>query len=269
MKEHSTNKFTFYSFLNKELSTSDFEKWIYENPDIESDLGIDLYTDLISYNFKSHDLTTYIISLVEKCYDWSEYEKWRTIRLLAEIKNGNVEIILATRKMRELYLEQEERLGKPLLSINLAIGYESELDRCPIESEYHLYNTLALLSMLNPVKWYKTDILEMVELELEELRNPACKRIDLKNIVSIDHLHNTFKEKLNFPDFYGKNWDAFWNSITGLVEMPRILTLNNWSKFEKKFKRDSMILQELINDYNKEFTEKQIVITRAGHNVYK
>nr|WP_257207653.1 barstar family protein [Bacillus cereus] len=26
-----------------------------------------------------------------------------------------------------------------------------------------------------------------------------------------------FKEKLEFPDFYGENWDAFWDCITGSV----------------------------------------------------
>ena len=264
MRENWNHRFTFYRFLNKELSASDFEKWIYDNPDIESGLGTDLYMDLISYNFTSRDLIPYIEGIVEKCFDLLEFEKWRTIRLLTDIKDGNVEIVLATRKLREIYLEQEDKIGKSFLSMTLAIGYESELDSCPIESEYHLYNKLSLLSMLEPVEWYKTDILEMVELELQELKNPDCKRIDLKSIDSIDHLHDTFKERLNFPDFYGKNWDAFWDSITGLVEMPKVLTLNNWSKFEKKFKRDSKILNELINDYNNESSEKQIVITKAG-----
>ncbi len=149
--------------------------------------------------------------------------------------------------------------------MRLAIGYESELDSCPIESEYYLYNKLSLLSVLEPVKWYKTDILEMVELELQELINQGNKRIDLKSIVNIEHLHDTFKDKLDFPDFYGMNWAAFWDSITGLVEMPKILTLSNWSKFERKFKSDSKILHELINDYNDEFPDKQIVITKAGN----
>lgn len=178
MREHSTHKINFFRFLNKEISINDFEKWIYENPSLESEIGTDFYTDLISYNFKSHDLIPYISRLVEKCFDWMDYEKWRTIRLLSKIKDCEIEIVLASRKLRELYLEQEDKIGKPFISIGLAIGYESELDKCPIESEYHLYDKQTLKKLLKPVSWYKTNFLKSVEQELQELINPDFKTID-------------------------------------------------------------------------------------------
>jgi len=268
MKEHSTHKITFFRFLNKEISIPDFEKWTYDNPDLESEIGLDFYTDLISFDFKSHDLIPYISGLVEKCFDWIEYEKWRTIRLLSMINDGKIEIVLASRKLRQLYLEQEDKIGKPLVSMGLAIGYESELDRCPIESEYHLYNKLTLKSMLEPVSWYKTDFLKLVKQELQELINPDLKTIDLDLAVNIKHLHEIFIERLDFPDFYGKNWDAFWDAITGLVDMPKELILLNWGGFEKKFKNDSQILKKIITDYNNESIDKQIVITTAGNTQY-
>lgn len=268
MKEHSTHKITFFSFLNKEISIPDFEKWIYDNPDLEFEIGNGFYTYLISFDFKSHDLIPYISGLVEKCFDWIEYEKWRTIRLLSMINDGKIEIVLASRKLRQLYLDQEDKIGKPLVSMGLAIGYESELDKCPIESEYHLYNKLSLKSILEPVSWYKTDFLKLVKQELQELINPALKTIDLDLAVNIKHLHEIFMERLDFPDFYGKNWDAFWDAITGLVDMPKELILINWGGFEKKFKTDSQILKKLIADYNKEINDKQIVITTAGNTQY-
>lgn len=268
MREHSTYKIRFFEFLNREISISDFEKWIYDNSDLESEIGNDFYTDLISFDFKSHDLIPFISGLVEKCFDWFEYEKWRTIRLLSMIKDGKIEIVLASRKLRQLYLDQEDKLGKSLVSIGLAIGYESELDRCPIESEYHLYNKLTLKSMLEPVDWYKSDFLKLAEQELEELINPDLKTIDLDLAVNIKHLHEIFMEHLDFPDFYGKNWDAFWDAITGLVEMPKELRLANWSGFEKKFEKESKILKQIITDFNKEMTDKQIVITTAGNTQY-
>ena len=43
--------------------------------------------------------------------------------------------------------------------------------------------------------------------------------IDLKEIKSSKDLQNILMDKLGFPDFYGKNWNAFWDAITGLAEM--------------------------------------------------
>jgi RNAse (barnase) inhibitor barstar len=79
-------------------------------------------------------------------------------------------------------------------------------------------------------------------------------------IVTFQNLHETFAERLYFPIFYGKNWNAFWNAITGLVEMPKVLTLTNWEKFERTFKNDSIILGKIIDDYNKLESNKKIEI---------
>jgi len=74
--------------------------------------------------------------------------------------------------------------------------------------------------------------------------------IDLSNINSKKDLHLTFKNHLSFPEFYGENWDALWDAINGLVEMPNVLTLNGWNNFENRFPEDSKILKEIIEDYN-------------------
>ena len=169
MKAHSIHKYTFFRFLSKEISIPDFEQWIYDNPDLESEIGADFYTDLISFDFKSHDLIPFVTQIAEYCFERSEYEKWRTIILLSQINNGKIEIVLATRKLRELYLDQEDKIGKPLISIELAIGYESELDGYPIESEYHLYNKHTLESMFKLINSYKLDFLNLVKQELQKL----------------------------------------------------------------------------------------------------
>lgn len=74
--------------------------------------------------------------------------------------------------------------------------------------------------------------------------------IDLAEIKTVQELHSKFKKELDFPDFYGMNWDAFWDSITGLVEMPEKLVLLNWNSFEIKFPKDSGILKHLTEDFN-------------------
>ncbi|WKK83579.2 barstar family protein [Marivirga arenosa] len=267
MKNINPNRIKFYQFLNDDLSLESFEKWIYENKELENTIPEDHYNDLLAFNFKSREVKKYIKSVVKKHFDWREYEKWRTVELLKKIKSGKVEIVLATRKLRKLYLEQELEIKRPFLSIGLAIGYESELDNCPIESEYNQWNSDALKKQLEPVEWYRKQILEDVDSELNELLKPELKTIDLGHIENIKHLHDTFAERLYFPEFYGNNWDAFWDSITGIVEMPNVLTLTNWDKFENTFEKESKILKEIIADYNNQNAEK--LIKTVGNNGYK
>ncbi len=169
MNQIHPDKLKFYEFLNGDLESPLFESWIYRSKKLELIITVDDYFDLIEYNFKSHDFIPFVKSLVKKNFDWNEYEFWRTIKLLERIKNGEVELVLATRKMRQLYLEQEDEIKVPLISKELALGYESELDTYPIESEYHLWNSEALEKQLKSVEPYKTKILEILEKELSEL----------------------------------------------------------------------------------------------------
>jgi RNAse (barnase) inhibitor barstar len=72
--------------------------------------------------------------------------------------------------------------------------------------------------------------------------------IDCATVKTIEGFHTLLADKLSFPSFYGKNWDAFWDAITGLVEMPGQLTFINYSHFKQKFPQDSKILKEFLAD---------------------
>jgi ribonuclease inhibitor len=77
--------------------------------------------------------------------------------------------------------------------------------------------------------------------------------IKLGDINSIGEFHKLFQEKLKFPEFYGKNWNAFWDAITGLVAMPKVLELIGWDDFAEKMKDDSKVLYGIISRYNSLF----------------
>lgn len=76
--------------------------------------------------------------------------------------------------------------------------------------------------------------------------------LDISSIHSVEELHQLLKYKLKFPSFYGMNWDAFWDAITGLTEMPDELEIIGLEIFSKNFQRDSQIFIECLNDYNKQ-----------------
>lgn len=78
-------------------------------------------------------------------------------------------------------------------------------------------------------------------------------QIDISNATSSNELHTLLKKQLQLPDFYGMNWDAFWDSITGLIEMPKHLIFIGWNNLVNEIPNDAQIMQELLNDLNKQY----------------
>ncbi|QKZ13988.1 barstar family protein [Spirosoma sp. KUDC1026] len=74
--------------------------------------------------------------------------------------------------------------------------------------------------------------------------------IDLTGITTKADLHQLFKTELQFPDWYGVSWDAFWDCIVAVVEMPEQLTLTHWDEFARQCPRDMEILRLIVQDYN-------------------
>ncbi|WP_196600877.1 barstar family protein [Pectinatus frisingensis] len=66
----------------------------------------------------------------------------------------------------------------------------------------------------------------------------------------IKQLHAILKRELSLPDFYGMNWDAFWDAITGLVEMPEKLIINGWENAVKNIPEDAEIMKKLFRKLN-------------------
>lgn len=48
-----------------------------------------------------------------------------------------------------------------------------------------------------------------------EFRDPYT--IDFSNVKYYGEIHTIIKEALDFPDYYGRNWDAFWDCLTDMV----------------------------------------------------
>ena len=41
--------------------------------------------------------------------------------------------------------------------------------------------------------------------------------LDFTNVKYYRQIHEIIKKELDFPDYYGGNWDAFWDCITDMV----------------------------------------------------
>ncbi|KRF13619.1 barstar family protein [Paenibacillus sp. Soil787] len=87
---------------------------------------------------------------------------------------------------------------------------------------------------------------------MEDERNELVL-IDVSHITTYKELHLLLKKQLQFPDFYGMNWNAFWDGITGLIEMPKSLRFIGWNNLKTNLPDDAQIMQELLDDLNKQY----------------
>jgi ribonuclease inhibitor len=79
--------------------------------------------------------------------------------------------------------------------------------------------------------------------------------IDLSAVSSREDLHAALANALDFPDFYGRNWAAFWDAITGLVAMPRRLVLKGRPRFAADLPGEAGALQSRLEDMSRQFPD--------------
>lgn len=84
--------------------------------------------------------------------------------------------------------------------------------------------------------------------------------IDLRDVESPAKLHETLRDALGFPGWYGCNWDAFWDSITGLVEMPETLRLLGWSARQERLPRDTERMRCCLAEMTQQFPEAATIV---------
>ena len=84
--------------------------------------------------------------------------------------------------------------------------------------------------------------------------------IDLAHVETKAAFHHLMKRELHFPDWYGVSWDAFWDAIIAVVEMPDCVVLQNWQAFAQACPKDMLILHDIIANYPREKSGKQLLL---------
>lgn len=77
--------------------------------------------------------------------------------------------------------------------------------------------------------------------------------IDVSTVKNSYELHQLLKKKLSFPHFYGNNWDAFWDVISRMVELPKKIIFIGWSNVEKNMPHDAKIMVSCLEDLNQRY----------------
>ena len=156
-KLSEVSKRTFVRLLEGDLPVKDFERWVYDNSDsLENELGTEAHFTLISFAYKRAGCFEELKEMILGYIDTTEFKLWRTKKLLTEIIENKIDLVLATRKLRELYLNGCNNF----IPVGLGIGYESELDDVPIPSEYIKFQEHEVEEKLKKVNWYRNNIIK-------------------------------------------------------------------------------------------------------------
>ena len=75
--------------------------------------------------------------------------------------------------------------------------------------------------------------------------------LDLTGCRYLAELHQRIKEALDFPEYYGKNWDAFWDCINRDCDVD-IVTVVGSSKVAENLKLDVQTMIEILEE-NKQY----------------
>ena len=97
----------------------------------------------------------------------------------------------------------------------------------------------------------------------EDKMQKAEVTIDLGMAESSEQLQMLLYDALDFPGFYGMNWNAFWDAITGLVEMPSKLILKNPDLLAQTLPEDHRLLFECLEEMKEKYPDIECEVIRA------
>ena len=86
--------------------------------------------------------------------------------------------------------------------------------------------------------------------------------LDMSGILDAETMHEYLSKKLDFPGFYGFNFDAFWDSITDEDQsyMPDVLRVEGLGELERNIPDEYSKFLECLKDYEKYYPERQGIL---------
>jgi len=83
-------------------------------------------------------------------------------------------------------------------------------------------------------------------------------KLNFSGIETIDALHPYLKKELGFPEHYGGNLDALYDSLMGDIEFPTKIMISGFAKFEQKVGKEAKSVIKVFQDASKDTDQIQI-----------
>ena len=89
-----------------------------------------------------------------------------------------------------------------------------------------------------------------MEKKLKRLNKiPKIVKLDLTGCESLLEIHERIRKAFDFPDWYGKNWDAFWDLLSFECDADKVEIFGEYTlshKFDKYLKMIHKILDRMV-----------------------
>ncbi len=73
--------------------------------------------------------------------------------------------------------------------------------------------------------------------------------IDFRKVKSYLEMHFIIREALDWPDYYGCNWDAFWDCLTNMVGRPIHIEILGLDVVERKFDDAAKTMIDTLREF--------------------
>ena len=84
--------------------------------------------------------------------------------------------------------------------------------------------------------------------------------VDFSHVIHYSEVHNIIRDSLDFPDYYGCNWSAFWDCLSEMLTMPLYIKIIGMDIVREKFgdHADTMIriLKRFKHCFNDELVDE-------------
>ncbi|MBQ2242508.1 MAG: barstar family protein [Clostridia bacterium] len=97
--------------------------------------------------------------------------------------------------------------------------------------------------------------------------------IDFTEVQHYLEMHNIIRQALDWPDYYGCNWDAFWDCLTDMIGRPIHIEIIGLEVIQRKFGDTADKMLEILKEFkhcdNNEYTEEIKIDIVLGNNTIR
>lgn len=95
-----------------------------------------------------------------------------------------------------------------------------------------------------------------------EYRNPYI--IDFTEVNYFVQFHYAIMEGLDFPDYYGCNWDALWDCLTDMVGRKNIIEIYGFEVIRKKFPEAAETFLKILYEWRHYNNDRYMDMTHVS-----
>ena len=73
--------------------------------------------------------------------------------------------------------------------------------------------------------------------------------IDFTNVKDYLEMHFVIRDALDWPDYYGCNWDAFWDCLTNMIGRPIHIEILGLDVIERRFDDAAKMMVDTLREF--------------------